>query len=363
MTAAKDEHIGALDGLRAGAILLVLLYHLTPGRDSSHGVRTLLLKLADIGWSGVDLFFVLSGFLITTKLLAAREDEHRFRDFYVRRALRIFPLYYAALLVLLILVPALTTFPFADARAQLPYWLYYSNFRLLPLPTDALLPIGHFWSLAIEEQFYLVWPAVIFFCRRRVSIAVCIAIPLMATLLRYAFASSGAEWSTTYAWTFCRADGLALGALIAFKRPSLRLSAIAAACAAPLCVWAAWRDKATLVATSLATPDAIVARALLPIAASVMFAALLVFALELRPLSRALSIAPFRTLARYSYGMYIFHFPLMPTLSALILPHFSSANVAALMVFVAGTLVSLGLAMLSYHAFELHFLRLKSRFA
>lgn len=60
MTATRNGHIGALDGLRAGAILLVLLYHLTPGRESSLGLRALPFKLADIGWTGVDLFFVLS---------------------------------------------------------------------------------------------------------------------------------------------------------------------------------------------------------------------------------------------------------------------------------------------------------------
>lgn len=363
LTAAKNEHIGALDGLRAAAILLVLLYHLTPGRESSRGLQTLLFKVADIGWSGVDLFFVLSGFLITTKLLAARDDEHRFRDFYIRRALRIFPLYYATLVVVLLLVPAFTAFPFGDVKTQLAYWFYYSNFRAGDLATDALLPLGHFWSLAIEEQFYLLWPAVIFFCRRRVSIAICLAIPIVTTLLRYAFATNGAEWTVTYGWTFCRADGLALGALLALWRPSVRFSAVAFALAAPVCAWAAWRDTATLVVRSLDIPVAIFVRTLMPLAASIVFAALLVFALKLRPLARVLSIAPLRMLARYSYGIYVFHVLLLPTLSALILPRFASPNVAALTLFVVGTLASLALAIVSYHAFEVHFLRLKARFA
>ena len=83
-----EEHIGALDGLRSAAIVLVLLYHLSPEHESDLGLRALPFKIADLGWSGVDLFFVLSGFLITGKLLAAKNEPHRFRNFYARRALR-----------------------------------------------------------------------------------------------------------------------------------------------------------------------------------------------------------------------------------------------------------------------------------
>ena len=79
--AKQEHHIGAVDGLRAMAILLVLLYHLTPDHESSHGLRTLLFKIADMGWTGVDLFFVISGFLITSKLLAARAAAERTATF------------------------------------------------------------------------------------------------------------------------------------------------------------------------------------------------------------------------------------------------------------------------------------------
>ena len=105
------RHIDALDGLRAAAILLVFLFHLTPGDDSNQGLRSLLSKVADIGWTGVDLFFVLSGFLITGKLLQARAEPHRFRDFYIRRSLRIFPLYYAALAFVLLVLPLVSRTP------------------------------------------------------------------------------------------------------------------------------------------------------------------------------------------------------------------------------------------------------------
>ncbi len=347
LSGKSDAHIGALDGLRAAAIGLVLLFHLTPGRDSNQGLRALPYKLADIGWTGVDLFFVLSGFLITMKLLGAREDEHRFRDFYVRRALRIFPLYYGVLLVLMLVGrPPL--------RAQLPYWLYYSNFVHYPLPTDAFAPIGHFWSLAIEEQFYLVWPAVIFFCSRRVATAVCIAIAAGAPLLRLALAANGFDWVTTYAWTPSRADGLALGSLVALAGTNRRLAWLAIAAATPLLGWCAWRGKAFHVVTNSMTAEGIALRTLLPSAAALLFAGVLMVALEANP--RWLSSAPLRAIATYSYGMYVVHFMLLPVLK-------ERLSVSPLLFFAIGSAISFLLAAASYHAYESLFLRLKTRFA
>ena len=102
---AASRHLIALDGVRGLAILLVLVYHLTLGMTGSGLGARLFLKLTSTGWCGVDLFFVLSGFLITGILIDARKSPHRFRNFYARRALRIFPLYYAVLIVVFVLLP------------------------------------------------------------------------------------------------------------------------------------------------------------------------------------------------------------------------------------------------------------------
>jgi peptidoglycan/LPS O-acetylase OafA/YrhL len=349
-----DQHIAVLDGLRAAAILLVLMYHLLPGRESDEGLRSLFFKIADIGWSGVDLFFVLSGFLITTKLLAARDDEHRFRNFYVRRALRIFPLYYAVLLVLFVVGRP----PLA---AALPLLLYYSNFSPAALPTDVWAPTGHFWSLAVEEQFYLLWPAIIFLCRRRTAMTICIAVAVAAPLLRFALAANGFSWYATYASTPCRADGLVLGSLIALAGTNRRLAWLALSLTAPVAAWVTWRHKAYYVVETFQTPDAIALRALLPSVVSLMFAALLVLALEYQP--RTLGIAPFRLVAKYSYGMYVAHFMLIPTLQRLLPLDTLTPNSGALLFFAAGSVASFVLAAISYHAFESIFLRAKPRFA
>jgi peptidoglycan/LPS O-acetylase OafA/YrhL len=349
LTPTKSRHIDALDGLRALAIGLVLLYHLTPMRNSDLGVRSLLFKIADIGWSGVDLFFVLSGFLITSKLLEARDDVHRYRDFYVRRALRILPLYYGVLaIVLLAGMPPL--------RNALPYILYYVNFIQYPLPTDSWLPVGHFWSLAVEEQFYLVWPAVIFAGRRRAA-AICIAIAIAAPLLRFFLASSGATWIATYTWTPCRADGLAMGALIAIAGTSRRLAWSLIAAVSPFLAWTAWRHKADAVVINTFTPEGILLRTLLPLAVSLLFAAVLMLTLEFRP--RILGLAPLRSIARYSYGIYVFHFMIMPALQRMV----PGANNDSLVLLVVGSALSYGLAVVSYHAYESVFLRLKPRLA
>jgi peptidoglycan/LPS O-acetylase OafA/YrhL len=349
--AKKDAHIAPLDGLRGMAILLVLLYHLTPGADPNQGLRSLHYKIAQIGWSGVDLFFVLSGFLITRKLLEAREERHRFRNFYARRALRIFPLYYLALIIVFVVTPV----PFAR---QLPFWLYFSNF----VNESGLHHVGHFWSLAIEEQFYLVWPAVVFLASGRVARRICVAMIFAGPLLRLALAMNGADAQATYGWTPSRADALAMGALIAFAyaherlRPwLLRAAVVAFAIALPMPLWAMWRDRAMLVLFDGIDPLSIVVRTLLPSSLALLYASLLVLALEVRPIGRVFSGRVQTLLARYSYGMYVWHFMFLKPLERLLGP------VHPMLFFAIASTLSIAAAVLSYHAFEVFFLRWKNR--
>ena len=102
------KHIDALDGLRALAIILVLLYHLTPGHNSDRGLESFVFKIADIGWAGVDLFFVLSGYLITSILLEYKENRQSLKVFFLKRLLRICPLYFFVLILIFFLIPLLT---------------------------------------------------------------------------------------------------------------------------------------------------------------------------------------------------------------------------------------------------------------
>ena len=201
--------------LRGIAILAVILLHLTSALTvAPESLSARLLKQAgSFGWSGVDLFFVLSGFLITGILADTRDAPRRFRTFYARRALRILPLYYGFLL-LLFAVPALL-----GARAyvtpldqQLPYWLYLQN--IWWLRTEALAFSAHLWTLAIEEQFYLAWPLLIFTLSPRNALRACAALLLGTLAYRVAAVLTGADLHAVYFQTPARLDGLALGGAI-----------------------------------------------------------------------------------------------------------------------------------------------------
>jgi peptidoglycan/LPS O-acetylase OafA/YrhL len=204
------KRIPQLDAVRGIAVLLVLL-HNTDVYPSLH-----LGLIAGNGWMGVDLFFVLSGFLITGILLDTKQSERYFQNFYARRCLRIWPLYYSALLFMFVIVPLLRpseAHAIFGARSS-PWWaypLFLQNF-LIPVPTSAAGLLGVTWSLAVEEQFYLVWPLVVRFCTgaqlRRIAVAVICLSPGLRFYLSL-------HQVNIYSNTFCRLDGLMTGALLA----------------------------------------------------------------------------------------------------------------------------------------------------
>ena len=185
-----------LDGIRGIAALAVVAYHLAPG-------------FAPQGWVAVDCFFVLSGYLITATLLANRDDPHYFLNFYARRALRIWPIYYMTLLPVLAayrLVP--TNYPI-NAGIMLQYLTYTQNIQQIWFDTAdrAIWAYSHTWTLAIEEQFYMLWPLMVRTVTRRGLVALCMAIAAGSVALR----GMGMTWDVLPA----RCDGFALGALLA----------------------------------------------------------------------------------------------------------------------------------------------------
>ena len=134
------------------------------------GTTWAAMLLVNVGWIGVQIFFVLSGFLITRNLLDSLGAPNYYRAFYVRRALRILPLYYGTLAVVFLLLPLVGLHPLGDdggARDRLWFWVFLSNWSV-PLGAAAC-GLPHFWSLAVEEQFYLAWPALV----RRVTAVAC----------------------------------------------------------------------------------------------------------------------------------------------------------------------------------------------
>ena len=204
------KYVKSLDGIRAIAILLVMFFH--------------FFYTIEVGWAGVQLFFVLSGFLITTILMDTKKMEFKnyIKRFYWRRVLRIFPLYYAYIL-LVALVYLVAKIP-ADFPTTLPYLLAYAyNFVSIIEGFEIDLFFTHFWSLAIEEQFYLFWPFVIYFLNKRNLQWLLIAIILLSPVSRYFFANyllTNTDYSSfevgeiVYRLTVGQFDSFAWGALI-----------------------------------------------------------------------------------------------------------------------------------------------------
>jgi peptidoglycan/LPS O-acetylase OafA/YrhL len=222
---STGKHVPALDGIRGLAILAVLVAHCVP-RLPDTGFGGWYNQAVGAGGFGVDLFFVLSGFLITGILLDSKGTTGYFRNFYARRFLRLFPVYYLYLAFVALLLPAIHH----ALHTHMPdyggnwwwYLLYACNLKPGHGANDPYL--GHFWSLAVEEHFYLVWPALVLVLSRRRLAYCCFGAITLAVVLRVSFSWYGADWNTIYRVTPMRLDALALGALGAIALRSERWS-------------------------------------------------------------------------------------------------------------------------------------------
>ena len=212
------SRVPGLDGIRGFAVALVLLFHgvggtmqplYEPHRYNWNGMAALILKVTEPLSGGVEIFFVLSGFLITFSLLNVRQlDADAIRRFYVRRWARVAPLYWLVLLVLLLAGYSLY---FLSLSA-----LFLMNFAPLLSVDSDWLPI---WSISVEVQFYLVWPILLYLVGRRHLLKICLAVVFLSPLFRVIGIQHELD---TYSITFFRLDGLALGsafALVIFDQP------------------------------------------------------------------------------------------------------------------------------------------------
>jgi len=369
----------ALDGLRALAVLAVFCQHYIPTALAYQW-----------GWMGVDLFFVLSGFLITGILYDTRNAAHRVRNFYVRRTLRIFPLYYAVLLAALLLEPMFHWVWHPAWILNLLYLGNYSRFIWIhdfmrgtqsiehlqatgPIGHHFFLHYGHFWSLAVEEQFYLIWPAVVFFVRDRMRLrnlcaVICVSCLAARIACVYFLPVAYLQAEILYRATPLRADALLLGALIALmlrgpevetlKRSMYPLFfTIASCCALFELVYVIKRHR-PFGADHTSVMDTVGFTVI-----DVIFALIILISLEPGTiLYRFLTMKPLRRLGQMSYGFYVFHD--IPHIAYQDAVHYLIANnrhmTAIVAVFAMG--MTLILSYLSYKYFESPFLRLKDRF-
>ncbi len=367
--ARDDSRIPALDGLRGIAILLVMLNHFTHDAGQSHVTVPVLRQIAESAWCGVDLFFVLSGFLITGILWQARDADGYFRNFYMRRVLRIFPLYYGALALVFFIAPLVH--PFTPAMREMAanqgwLWLFSGNI-LMGLRGDWVFDvgwvnIGHFWSLAVEEHFYLVWPALVFFLKKRDLMAVCAFAVVVAFTSRVWLRLVEGDPVGAFVLTNARMDALAIGSFIALVvrsegggaalvRPAFiagTLSALGLAGVIVICGghldWAHWADQ-TVGFTLLAA----------------FFGALLVLVVYLPADSlwgRFWASPILRFFGKYSFGLYVFHHLLLPFTPRL----FPIDRIGVTAHVLLAMALSLLIALASWHGYEKHFLRLKRFF-
>jgi peptidoglycan/LPS O-acetylase OafA/YrhL len=366
-------HIAGLDGVRGLAVLLVMALHFV-GDSTAHTVgQRVVTKAATFGLVGVDLFFVLSGFLITGLLVESKGRPHYFRNFYARRTLRIFPLYYFVLACLFLVLPRLMT-PSPElevARSHQAWlWTYTSNFYLAATSSWASLPyVAHFWSLAIEEHFYLVWPLVVFSFSRPTLERICLGVLVFGLVLRIALGLAGMSELSISVLTPARVDTLCVGALLAIRvrRPGELERLVGKSGRATLFLLGAVLGVLAFGAvTQLALP---VVHQIRNSLYGLLFGALTLVALK-RPsnlVARAFQGPVLRFFGKYSYGLYVYHGifhgylaegRVEDRLDQLLGSH-ALAMVARAVI---GLGVSLVIALASYHLLEKHFLALKRYF-
>ena len=368
----SSGHLPVLDGVRGLAILGVLLFHFVVPANPQGPIDAAITWLFTYGALGVDLFFVLSGFLITGILYDSRTDPAYFRNFYMRRVLRIFPLYYGVLLIVFVVVPAIPALhgtEIAGLRSHQAWaWLYGINIYLAIHGGWVLSYLTHFWSLAVEEQFYLVWPVLVWLLgdKPRLFLAFSLAVAVTSFGGRIIASLLGASAVATTVLTPFQLDALALGGFLAvyLRQPDGEAGArrfivpmVAAGIGLLLLQFGARHFAAYGNAVESLRGGAF----------HVLLAALLLAALtaqESSGWSRLFRSSPMVTLGKYSYGLYVYHHFFSyycakhgteSALASLIGSHLA----ALLIVAVGGMAASMAIAWLSYEFFEKYFLQLK----
>jgi peptidoglycan/LPS O-acetylase OafA/YrhL len=367
------KHIPELDGLRGIAIAMVLLLH-----TFSHLGISSIAKVFQMGWAGVDLFFVLSGFLISRILLDAKGRGGYFTNFYARRALRIWPLYYLIVGFSYLVVPHMAAGLRFDTSVYrwTTYALYLQN--LFHWGDFGPWPLGVAWSLAIEEQFYLVWPLLIYILPARILKRVLISIAALVPAVRFLMLYLGSAPVAIYTATPFRLDSLAIGSLIAVLtlggipvtlRRQARLSCFLLLPLSAVLICGPLRGDKVLTSTGPVDPYTAASIALIFSMLAVGFAGLIAVVLSAGSpiMMRVCGSSILRYLGKVSYGLYLYHGIIWILGRALVRPQLASLfSLRDKQLTLAGVLIEYTLlfavAYASWRWFEQPLLKLKSHF-
>ncbi|MSM40062.1 MAG: acyltransferase family protein [Geobacter sp.] len=358
------KYSSGLDGLRGISVVFVILYH--------YGYLR-------FGWIGVQMFFVLSGYLITNILLEDKKSDHYYYNFYSKRILRIFPLYFFYIMLLTIL--------FAVVRQPDDYegnikWLitFTYNIKRMFFGEGVSLFFTHFWSLSVEEQFYLFWPFIVYkFSELRLK---CILVLLLVGVpgLRYLLVEIASIWNNDSWWlgslvynsTFCQMDAFAVGAIIAtigVNNIHIRIKNIAyltlaflitgltiAYCINGSSVIYSFSEK-----TQYLKPEYLVENGYMHVW---FYSAinLLTGFMIMETLTNSRTIIDNKIMVyigKISYGVYVYHLPLLWLVKRYVDFNTIKFNIIGSLLFVLYFVVVIGISALSYHFLEYRFLKLK----
>jgi peptidoglycan/LPS O-acetylase OafA/YrhL len=364
------DRIPALDGIRGFAAATVFLLHYGGGAQSPFLPLRWFGTATHFGWAGVSLFFALSGFLITGILWDSFHEPEWWRRFYLRRSFRILPLYFLTLLLVLA-IWCFSGVPAEQLRVLWIYALYLSNIPLFAPQIASLpqtIPLTHFWSLAAEEQFYLLWPFLLALCigRRRAALRMILILWSLSFLFRLVALGLHApvDWSTEF--LFGRAGEILAGAYLAlilrgdaverarFLRRLPLVLGMSLTLLLAVCVLAGSPALETPVMATLGL-----------LLCSIAGACLVGVCLTGGAVSRLFQFAPLRWLGKISYGFYVFHLLISNGLMQLTYRFAPGLdrNSRLGVIFFLGLFATLAIATLSFYTFERVFAMWKEKIA
>lgn len=375
-TAPSKFYFPQLDGLRFIAFFLVFIHHFPTG--SGHfapgTIPFFITQKANLyGWIGVDIFLCLSSFLLTSLLIMEHQNTGSIsiKQFFIRRALRIWPLYYLIILLGFVIFPCLKFLSPAFHTAGhgllvkqhlFPYSLFMGNFSYAYFTNSLTAPIGALWTVSLEEQFYVLWPILLFILLPRDKkwfFITLVSITVFSLVVRLYILRNSIPYPTVWVFTLARLDPFALGAILSYVylNPKFKPRPFIALCLAVIlfklviCCSTGIGAKNTfwqLLAVDLA-------------------GCLLIYsALYSSRLGKILSIKSLRWLGKISFGLYMFHMIVIAAIVQHVIPYYKQLFESSLFIwaltFVAVLFITILCATLSYYGFEKHFLKLKHRY-